>query len=116
DEAHCISQWGHDFRPDYLQLGHIRDSLGNPQALALTATATEAVRLDIIKFLNLNQPKEIVFSIDRPNIGLMVEKINFSQEKNERLLQLTRMLKKPGIIYFSSKKQAEDIADYLLKN
>ncbi|MFS0781347.1 RecQ family ATP-dependent DNA helicase [Bacillus sp. 1P06AnD] len=113
DEAHCISQWGYDFRPDYLRLGEVREQLGNPLTLALTATATEEVRQDIRHYLNLAQAEEVVSSIDRENIGLFVEQCSSHKEKEERLFHLAQSLKKPGIIYFSSKKQAESMALFL---
>ncbi|MCM3566756.1 ATP-dependent DNA helicase RecQ [Neobacillus mesonae] len=114
DEAHCISQWGYDFRPDYSKLGEIRNALGNPLTLALTATATAKVRQDIVQSLRLNKVKKIESSIDRPNIGLYVEKVPDYREKEERVLELAAKLKKPGIIYFSSKKAAEHMAEMLI--
>src|SRR5438477_11331186 len=68
DEAHCISQWGHDFRPDYMQLGEVRRRLGNPPTIALTATATEDVRLHIVERLGLREPTVVVTGFDRPNL------------------------------------------------
>ncbi|MBS4209727.1 ATP-dependent DNA helicase RecQ [Bacillus sp. FJAT-50079] len=113
DEAHCISQWGHDFRPDYLQLGTIRYELGNPPLLALTATAAREVREDIKKCLQLEHAEEFIYSVDRPNISMVVEKINGLDEKKQRVLELVQYLRKPGIIYFSSKRLAEEMADDL---
>jgi ATP-dependent DNA helicase RecQ len=113
DEAHCISQWGYDFRPDYLKLGEIRRKMGEPLTLALTATATNEVRRDIAEKLLLEKWNEIVFSVDRPAISLAVEQVGHFQEKQERAIQLVRFLKGPGIIYFSSKKVAEQTAAYL---
>ncbi|CAM3879529.1 RecQ family ATP-dependent DNA helicase [Mesobacillus zeae] len=109
DEAHCISQWGYDFRPDYLKLGGVRKLLGNPLTLALTATATEEVRKDIAAQLDLETWKEIVFSVDRPGISIMVEKI-CREDKVSRALSLAGSLKGPGIVYFSSKRKAEELA------
>ncbi|MGE8204366.1 RecQ family ATP-dependent DNA helicase [Heyndrickxia sp. NPDC080065] len=116
DEAHCISQWGHDFRPDYLCLKEVRLHLGNPVTLALTATATDDVRNDIIHYLNLNKVNELIFSVDRPNIALVVEETANYQEKTNKLLQLVKGLQKPGIIYFSSKRVSEEIATLLRKH
>ncbi|MDQ0197462.1 RecQ family ATP-dependent DNA helicase [Neobacillus ginsengisoli] len=116
DEAHCISQWGYDFRPDYSKLGEIRKMLGNPLTLALTATATKKVREDIILSLNLEKIKKVESTIDRPNIAYYVEKIADYHEKQSRVLELVLKLKKPGIIYFSSKKAAEQMANLLVNN
>ncbi|WP_421379315.1 RecQ family ATP-dependent DNA helicase [Bacillus salacetis] len=113
DEAHCISQWGHDFRPDYQRLGDVRASLGSPVTLALTATANREVREDIRKILHMKVCKEIVYSADRPNISLAIKKVSSFQEKMETLFELVSSFQKPGIIYFSSKKMAEDTADWL---
>ncbi|WP_147533822.1 RecQ family ATP-dependent DNA helicase [Bacillus marasmi] len=116
DEAHCISQWGYDFRPDYLKLGEIRSRLGKPVTLALTATATAEVRQDIKKSLELDQCYEIVYSVDRPNISISIEKVSDQVEKLERVQQLVERLTGPGIIYFSSKRLAEQVASYLHTN
>lgn len=116
DEAHCISQWGYDFRPDYLKLGEIRTKLRKPVTLALTATATAAVRADIKASLELDQCQEIIHSVDRPNIAICIEKVNDQAGKLERIEQLVNQLTGPGIIYFSSKRLAEQVATYLQKN
>ncbi|RIW27999.1 ATP-dependent DNA helicase RecQ [Bacillus salacetis] len=113
DEAHCISQWGHDFRPDYQRLGHIRTSLGFPVTLALTATANLDVRDDIKRTLRMVGPKEVVYSADRPNISLAIKSVTSFQDKMEALLEAVAAYQTPGIIYFSSKKMAEDTADWL---
>ncbi len=112
DEAHCISQWGPDFRPDYLKLGTVRNELGNPVTLALTATASESVRKDIKSFLGIS-PKEIVHTIDRPNIAFKLEHVENHQHKLDSLLDIVQTYKYPGIIYFSSKKMTEDVAAWL---
>ena len=81
DEAHCISQWGYDFRPDYLKLGLIREKLGNPITLALTATATKQILHDIRSSLRIENAKEVVLSVDRPNIAMAVQHVHNHQEK-----------------------------------
>jgi len=113
DEAHCISQWGFDFRPDYSKLGDIREKLGNPLTLALTATATRKVHDDIIASLGLEEIVKIESSTDRPNIAFYVEKLTDYHDKQNRITDLVSRLQKPGIIYFSSKKAAEHMASIL---
>ena len=113
DEAHCISQWGYDFRPDYLQLGELRHELGDPLTLALTATATQEVRKDIIERLQISSAREIISSVDRKNIAMLIERVTDYEEKLSRVLQLVEDFKGSGIIYFSSKKTAETVASFL---
>ncbi|QPC46730.1 RecQ family ATP-dependent DNA helicase [Mangrovibacillus cuniculi] len=108
DEAHCISQWGLDFRPDYLRIGEFRKLIGEPLTLALTATATKKVRKDIFTYLHLDSWEEHIYSVDRRNIAMNVEKVSSVEEKKERLLFLCKELKGSGIIYFSSKRLAEE--------
>nr|WP_263325872.1 ATP-dependent DNA helicase RecQ [Neobacillus sp. Marseille-Q6967] len=115
DEAHCISQWGFDFRPDYLKLGEYREKLGNPLTLALTATATKKVREDIVQSLNLHKFNRIESTIDRPNIAFYVEEVSDYRNKQDRLMEYVKLLQKPGIIYFSSKKAAEQMAALLIE-
>ncbi|MGM9927695.1 MAG: RecQ family ATP-dependent DNA helicase [Bacillus sp. (in: firmicutes)] len=113
DEAHCISQWGYDFRPNYLQLGQIRAQLHNPLTLALTATATEDVRRDIKRFLQIEDCSEIITSVNRSNIAFFTETFSSYEDKEARLIELVSKLKKPGIIYFLSKKAAETMCEVL---
>lgn len=113
DEAHCISHWGTDFRPDYLVLATIRKKLNNPRTIALTATATNEVRDEIIQFLALTKEntQEIIKSVDRPEIKFIVEKCHGN--KDNILRNYLRKLEGPGIIYFMSKKLADQWADLL---
>ncbi|WP_025027718.1 RecQ family ATP-dependent DNA helicase [Caldalkalibacillus mannanilyticus] len=113
DEAHCISQWGHDFRMEYLELAKVRSFFHNPPCLAVTATATAEVKQDIIQFLNLHQPQEFIYSVDRPTIAIKVEKVGTEREKDERILQLIQKRKDTGMIYFSSRHKAEEFTFYL---
>ncbi len=113
DEAHCISQWGYDFRPDYLKLGEVRLKLGQPLTLALTATATTEVIQDIIDSLQLDHCNKHLFSVDRPNIALTVKKTESLQDKWKQLYGYVSKLEGPGIVYFSSKKMAEQATDFL---
>lgn len=110
DEAHCISQWGYDFRPDYLKLGDIREALGSPRTIALTATADQEVRSDIVRTLKLEEWEEFVSSVDRPNIKMVVDYVHDARGKLDKLLEWVSFLQGPGIIYFSSKKLAEEVA------
>ncbi|WP_216831660.1 RecQ family ATP-dependent DNA helicase [Alkalihalobacterium elongatum] len=110
DEAHCISQWGHDFRTDYLKLGELWEQLGQPTCLAITATATKEVQKDIIKQLRLQHVTSHIFSVHRPNIALQIEKYDDVDEKLSELLNWVKILKGPGLIYVSSRIWAENIA------
>ena len=113
DEAHCISEWGHDFRPDYLRMGRIVEELGHPRVLALTATATQAVRDEIVARLGMQRPKVYVRGFDRPNIFLRVDNFKTADEKREALVHRTRWAEKPGIIYTATRKAAEAIREAL---
>jgi ATP-dependent DNA helicase RecQ len=85
DEAHCISQWGHDFRPDYLEIGTAIEELGHPPVLGMTATASDEVRQEIIERLGMKRPKVLVRGFDRPNISLRVDHFSAEEEKREAL-------------------------------
>ena len=113
DEAHCISEWGHDFRPDYLKLGTIIEKLGHPRVLALTATAAPPVRDEIIERLGMHNPKVVVQGFDRPNIWLGVERYEEEIGKKKALLERVLEAPKPGIVYASTRKRAEAMAEAL---
>ena len=114
DEAHCISEWGHDFRPEYLRLGAIIDELGRPTTLALTATAAPPVRNEIIERLGLRDPNVVVHGFDRPNIWLgvetFVEGIHDEGAKRESLIQRVVEADGSGIVYVATRGYAEAVA------
>lgn len=117
DEAHCISQWGHDFRPEYTQLNLLRENFPDVPILALTATADAITRNDILRELHIPKENTFLSSFDRPNISLSV-KCDF--KKREKLDAIVAFIKKrkhqSGILYCLSRKSTEDVADELLKN
>ncbi|QZT32603.1 ATP-dependent DNA helicase [Caldalkalibacillus thermarum TA2.A1] len=116
DEAHCISQWGHDFRTDYLKLADVREVLGRPPCLALTATATREVVEDICRCLRLVDPQTFIYSVDRPNIAIYVEKVNGEAEKLAKIENFLQKRHDPGMIYFSSRQKAEEVCQTLISS
>ncbi|HEX6623722.1 MAG TPA: RecQ family ATP-dependent DNA helicase, partial [Pyrinomonadaceae bacterium] len=114
-EAHCISSWGHDFRPDYLRLKTFLSQIGHPQTLALTATATPYVRSDIIEQLSLREPRAFVSGFDRPNLSLYVVHTQKEREKiaHVRSLAEEEYPGQSGIIYASTRKAVEQVAQRL---
>ncbi|MBV9265977.1 MAG: ATP-dependent DNA helicase RecQ [Acidobacteriaceae bacterium] len=109
DEAHCISEWGHDFRPDYLQLVPVIERLGHPVVLAMTATASPQVRDEIVKRLGMTKPKLFVHGFDRPNIYFRVDNFDKEQDKLGALVHRVHWADKPGIVYVATRKNAESI-------
>jgi ATP-dependent DNA helicase RecQ len=114
DEAHCISQWGHDFRPDYLKIGRLRQELTNPPCLALTATATARVQTDLCKRLSLRDPFQLIAGFRRPNLALSVRLCQSRQEKLAALERLVRGTEKGTIlVYCATRRAVEEVAEWL---
>ena len=113
DEAHCISEWGHDFRPDYARLGWFRQQMGMPTTIALTATATDVVRRDIVDQLRLREAAVFIRGFDRPNLSYHVTAASTRAQKASRLEQLLKEISGSMIIYAASRKNCEEVAAFL---
>ncbi len=113
DEAHCISEWGHDFRPDYARIGQFREALGGVQTVALTATATPKVQEDICHILKLHQPRKFVTGFARTNLYLGSVYCNGDRDKDVALLEFLKEDRGSGIIYAATRKRCESLVETL---
>jgi ATP-dependent DNA helicase RecQ len=116
DEAHCISEWGHDFRPDYLRIGAAAEALGRPTILALTATAAPPVRDEIVERLALRDPELVIRGFDRPNIRLEVQAFHgarSAERKRRALAERIAAAPPPGIVYVATRRESAALADRL---
>ena len=113
DEAHCISQWGYDFRPPYQQISKLREILPDVPVLALTATATEFVRKDIVEKLEMKDPQVFVKSFARDNLSYVV----FGQEdKYKKLMQICRNVKGTGLVYVRNRRETAEVSNFINRN
>jgi ATP-dependent DNA helicase RecQ len=113
DEAHCVSSWGHDFRPDYLRLAPVIERLGHPPVLALTATAAPPTRTDIVERLGMRSHREVIASFDRPNIHLAVSRFQADEDKRHAVVEHVAGAGKPGLVYAATRKDTEAYAEAL---
>lgn len=113
DEAHCISEWGHDFRPDYARLGLLRQRIGSPPTIALTATATPVVRADVLQQLQLRNPQTFITGFRRTNLHFEVITAHSQTDKMNELLEFLEATPGPGIIYAATRKRCAELVDAL---
>ncbi|MEJ7809021.1 MAG: ATP-dependent DNA helicase RecQ [Gemmatimonadaceae bacterium] len=113
DEAHCISEWGHDFRPSYLRVGRVRELLGAPPTIALTATATPEVRRDIARQLQLREPRTIISGFDRANLHYHVIRTRTEADKDRALVAALGRADGLAVVYASTRKAVERITSVL---
>ena len=113
DEAHCISQWGHDFRPDYLQIGPTWQAMGQPTLLATTATATPAVQQDILTLLGAEGTQSLVTGFNRPNLTFQVKHTPDDRTKLQTLQALLKGIKGSAIVYAATRRATDEVADFI---
>ncbi len=113
DEAHCISEWGHEFRPQYRTIGRYRSRFGSPPTMALTGTATPETRADIVHSLRLRRPVTIVRSFDRPNLYFAVRRVGYDGERLQLALRLLRAADGTTIVYVPTRNQTDGVATVL---
>jgi len=113
DEAHCVSSWGHDFRPDYLRLGDVIERLGHPTVVALTATGSPPVREEIVERLGMRDAVVLTRGFDRPNLRLEVVRHSEDKEKRRAVVEQVADLPKPGLVYVATRKDTERYAEEL---
>jgi ATP-dependent DNA helicase RecQ len=113
DEAHCISEWGHDFRPSYLRIQSVREQLGAPPTVALTATATPEVRRDIVRQLALHSPETVITGFDRQNLSYHVVRTRTERQKDDALIEALRHDEGLAVVYASTRKSVQRIASTL---
>lgn len=113
DEAHCVSTWGHDFRPDYQRLGRVIERLGHPPVIALTATASPPVRDDVLATLGLAEAQQIVRGFDRPNLSLEVRRFHEEADKRKALVEDAAGRKGLGLVYVATRRDAESYGEEL---
>ena len=113
DEAHCISAWGHDFRPDYLRLGHVVDRLGHPPVLALTATAPPPLREEVVERLHLRDPLVVVRGFDRPNLHLEVRRHVEEGDRRRSVVDAVAGLEGQGLLYVATRRATHELAEAL---
>ena len=116
DEAHCISEWGHDFRPSYTRIGSVRERLGNPPTIALTATATPHVRRDVVEQLRLRSPEIVITGFDRTNLRYHVVGARSDADKDRALVETLRRIDGLTIVYASTRRAVERIAQMLSRS
>ena len=116
DEAHCISEWGHDFRPSFRRIADVSQQLGRPQLVALTATATRGVRRDIARQLGMRHPRVIVGGFDRTNLHYTVRQCRTDEEKDRLLTETVRRNARPAIVYASTRASVERLAKHLSRS